>query len=164
MSMQLYLVFDSNEKCRYIAEKYQWTEDEYEIIDTEEHLQEHCVCAYYGESGFTHGIGEYECIIAAEQKNFIPRLHKHKLISRTDNEEAAEMTHVYRDTILEDIANWSVFIRENIDVLNGIGFLPHWDVCDFSGVVFEKKPYSQAELIDLLTVREDVVLWIYSDK
>ena len=140
-----------------------WADENYEPAVPEYDLREYCVCPLYGEPGCSYGIGAYECISASEQASvIIQRLHK--LISRTDYEEAAQMAHVYRGTILEDIANWSVFIRENIDELNGIGFLPHWDVCSFSGVVFEKKTYSRAELIDLLTVPEETVLWIYNDK
>ena len=67
-------------------------------------------------------------------------------------------------SVLDNVIEWADFIRDNINTLNNIGFLLHWDVDDdFSRVVFAQKDYSHLKIIDLLTVQEDVVLWITKD-
>lgn len=155
MSMQLCLVFDSNDKCEYIARKYKWSDEQYEIIAPEYELCDYCVCIFYGDPGCTYGIGTYECV-----SEFYSVDQFDQPVSTLTDRKAAEMKAEYEATVLSDIVLWSELIRDNIDYLYGIGFLPHWDVCDFSKVFFSEKQYSQLKMIDLLTVREDEVLWI----
>lgn len=77
------------------------------------------------------------------------------------------MTTTYYGVVetLNNVVKWSNFVKDNINLLEHIGFLLNWDAegNNFSNVVFAKKEYSRLELIDFLTAQEDVVLWVTKD-
>lgn len=161
MSMLLYLIFDTKEKFDYIIKKYNWAENQYELV-RDDHLSDYCICAYYGNGSYTDGIGEYDILSYSIMGSQMYLLNN--LVSGINQEKSKELSTTYYDAVetLNNVVKWSNFVKDNIDLLEHIGFLLSWDAegNDFSDVVFAKKEYSRLELIDFLTVQEDVVLWI----
>ncbi len=166
MSIQLYLVFNSITQYENVKKKYNWEDSWSEIVDTDtiRCLKKYCVCAFYGDNGFTHGIGSWQYLTYSILGNSRHQLNQY--VNEINQISVNELKTTYHDvmSVLDNVIEWVDFIRDNINTLNNIGFLLHWDVDDdFSRVVFAQKDYSHLKIIDLLTVQEDVVLWITKD-
>ncbi|MGN1135751.1 MAG: hypothetical protein ACI4SF_05975 [Oscillospiraceae bacterium] len=164
MSMLLHLIFDTKEKLDYVIKKYNWTESQYELV-RDDFLSNYCVCAYYGNGSYTDGIGEYDILSYSIMGSQMYLLND--LVSRIDQRKSTELTTTYYSVVetLNNVVKWSNFVKDNIALLEHIGFLLNRDAegNSFSNVVFAKKEYYRLELIDFLTVQEDVVLWITMD-
>ena len=161
MSSQLYLIFGSAEDCRATREKYGWDDIRTELIPTEKGLEGYTVLAYYGEGSLTDGFGEMRAL-ASENGECVKLLLRGRA-AEADGRTAEWLTSPFRKSvnILENIARWSVFIRENIGELGAVGFLIHYDCSrDFSDVCFDARRFDSLTFEDMLNLKENTVLWI----
>ncbi|MGN1101910.1 MAG: hypothetical protein ACI4RG_06925 [Huintestinicola sp.] len=161
MSSQLYLIFRSDEECRAIREKYGPDDIRTEIIPAEKGLEGYTILAYYGEGSLTDGFGEMRAL-ASENRDCVKLLLNGRA-AEADERSAERLTSLFRKsvTILENIARWSAFLRENIVELGAVGFLIHYDCSrDFSDVSFDEKHFKSLTFEDMLSLKENTVLWV----
>lgn len=161
MSSQLYLIFRSDEDCRATREKYGWDDIRTEIISAKKGLEGYSVLAYYGEGTLTDGFGEMRAL-ASENRECV-KLLLNGQVSKTDRRTTERLTDPFHNSviILENIARWSAFLRENIGELSAVGFLIHYDCnWDFSDVSFDERHFNSLTFEDMLRLKENTVLWV----